>query len=95
MRLLRGDDKEVGKDVLRPPWKRNFKPSVDGGDPAPVRWAVRPVGRTDRRELARCGKWISTIRRPGTPPKATKTAVGKRAKTEEFDLDRYPGPRPR
>ena len=40
--LLNGDAKKAGNDVLRPPWTRNFKPTVDGGDAVPVRWAVRP-----------------------------------------------------
>jgi hypothetical protein len=39
---MEGDSKKAGNDVLRPPWTRNFKPTADGGDPVPVRWAVRP-----------------------------------------------------
>jgi hypothetical protein len=40
--LLGADNKKAGNDVLRPPRTRNFKPTLDGGDPVPVGWAVRP-----------------------------------------------------
>jgi hypothetical protein len=40
--LVGGDAKKAGNDVLRPPCTYNFKPTLDGGDPVPVEWAVRP-----------------------------------------------------
>ncbi|MGB8388753.1 hypothetical protein [Mycobacterium sp.] len=40
--LLGADNKKAGNDVLRPPCTYNFKPTLDGGDPVPVRWVVQP-----------------------------------------------------
>ncbi|MCU1698268.1 MAG: hypothetical protein JWR34_4331 [Mycobacterium sp.] len=36
------DPKCSDNDLLRPPGTRNFKPTVTGGEPTAVRWAVRP-----------------------------------------------------
>jgi hypothetical protein len=36
------DAKIADNDVLRPPGTFNHKPTVTGGDPAPVEWIVRP-----------------------------------------------------
>jgi hypothetical protein len=36
------DPKCSDNDLLRPPGTRNFKPTVTGGEPTAVEWAVRP-----------------------------------------------------
>jgi hypothetical protein len=36
------DAKISDNDVLRPPGTFNYKPTVTGGEPAPVEWLVRP-----------------------------------------------------
>lgn len=53
IKLLRADAKKAANDVLRPPCTRNCKPTVDGGEPNPVEWAVKYTGaRWDPRKLA-------------------------------------------
>ena len=41
-RLGHADNKVSDNDVLRPPGTLNWKPTVDGGQPLPVVWAVKP-----------------------------------------------------
>jgi hypothetical protein len=36
------DSKIADNDLLRPPGTFNYKPTLDGHDPAPVEWVVRP-----------------------------------------------------
>jgi hypothetical protein len=36
------DAKITDNDLLRPPGSLNYKPTLIGGEPAPVEWAVRP-----------------------------------------------------
>jgi hypothetical protein len=36
------DSKITDNDLLRPPGTFNYKPTLDGRDPAPVEWVVRP-----------------------------------------------------
>jgi hypothetical protein len=36
------DSKIADNDLLRPPGTVNYKPTLDGHDPAPVEWVVRP-----------------------------------------------------
>ena len=36
------DSKITDNDLLRPPGTFNYKPTLDGRDPAPVEWLVRP-----------------------------------------------------
>lgn len=87
-------------DVLRPPGTFNFKPTLDGAEPAPVRWRIEPLDeqpRADPRELA--AVLGVDLDHPAPPPsggakanggaKAKKS--GERAKAEEFDLDKFPG----
>ncbi len=94
--LVEGDAKKAGNDVLRPPGTYNFKPTVDGGDPVAVKWAVRPTGRHNPCTLA--AQAGVDFDRPGPPPsrgaqadgEAKTKKTGERAKTEEFDLEKYP-----
>ena len=100
--LVEGDAKKAGNDVLRPPCTYNFKPTLDGGDPVPVKWAVRPTGRRHNpRTLAAQADVDFDHPAPPLPSgsgrggakangaaKAKKT--GERAKAEEFDLDKFP-----
>ncbi|WP_197416144.1 DNA-primase RepB domain-containing protein [Mycobacterium sp. GA-1199] len=47
------DSKVSDNDMLRPPGTHNHKPTIDGGEPVPVTWAVAPDGvRIDPEELA-------------------------------------------
>lgn len=78
--LLKADAKKAGNDVLRPPCTYNFKPTVDGGDPVPVRWEVRPTDRINPRTLAEQAG--VDFDRPGPPPGGA-TANGGAKKTGE------------
>ena len=80
-------------DVLRPPCTSSLKPTVGGGEPAPVGWLIEPPAqRADPRALAAVlGVDLDAVREGETRPKAKKTATGERAETEGFDLDMFPG----
>jgi hypothetical protein len=97
VKLLGADAKKSGNDVLRPPATFNFKPTIDDGDPLPVGWAVRPTGRriNPRTLAAQAGVDLD---HPAPPPGGAKAngeakKTGERAKTEEFDLDKFPSVR--
>ncbi len=73
--LVGGDAKKAGNDVLRPPCTRNFKPTVDKGDPLAVHWAVRPTGgRISPRTLA--AQAGVDFDHPGPPPGGGAKANG-------------------
>ncbi|MGO9349960.1 MAG: AAA family ATPase [Mycobacterium sp.] len=99
--LVNGDAKKAGNDVLRPPCTYNFKPTVGGGEPVPVTWAVRPTGRRHHPRTLAAQAGVD-FDRPGPPPsggaqanggaKAKKTGERAKAATngEAPDSDLHP-----
>jgi hypothetical protein len=90
------DPKFSDNDVLRVPGSWNRKPSVDGDQPLPVVWEVRPDGvRVDPEELAGLLGVELTDEPPPPAPKAKRQSksggdgVAALFEVEAFNLARY------
>ena len=95
--LVGADAKKAGNDVLRPPGTYNFKPTLDGGDRVPVRWATLPTGRRHNPRTLAAQAGVDFDHPPPPSGGGAKTnggaktkKTGERANAEEFDLDKFP-----
>jgi hypothetical protein len=91
------DAKCSDNDMLRAPGTCNFKPTVDGNRPVPVRWLVRPNGvRVEPEQLARL-LGVELTDEPPPKPKGHKTKSagggGVVFEVQPFELLLYPSVR--